>query len=85
MRRRADRRPNNTGRCRRSSAPWHWRRYGLATTREKLAKDAVFQVAEALKNLSAETAEKVIAEARRDYFGKGRQQDRPANARQRTQ
>ncbi len=44
----------------------------LLQAEEKLAKDAVFPVAEALKNLSADTAEKVIAEVRRDYFGKGR-------------
>jgi hypothetical protein len=43
----------------------------LLRAEEKLAKDAVFQVAEAVKHLSPETAEKVIAEARRDYFGKG--------------
>jgi hypothetical protein len=42
----------------------------LLRAEEKLAKDAVFKVAEALRNLSADTAEKVIAEARRDYFGK---------------
>ncbi len=43
----------------------------LLRAEEKLAKDAVFQVAEALKHLSADAAEKVMAEVRRDYFGKG--------------
>jgi hypothetical protein len=37
---------------------------------EKLAKDTVFKVAEALRNLSSDTAEKVITEARRILFGK---------------
>ena len=42
----------------------------LLKAEEKLAKDAVFKVAEAVKNLSADTAEKVVAEVRRDYLGK---------------
>ena len=44
----------------------------LLQAEEKLAKDAVFQIAEAVKNLSVDTAETVIAEVRRDYFEKGR-------------
>jgi hypothetical protein len=42
----------------------------LLRAEEKLANDAVFQVAEALKNLSPDAAEKVVAEARRYDFGK---------------
>jgi hypothetical protein len=42
----------------------------LLQAEEKVAKDVVFKVAEALRNLSADTAEKVIAEARRDCIGK---------------
>jgi hypothetical protein len=43
----------------------------LLLAEEKFAKDAVFKVAEAVKSLSADTAEKIFDEVRRDYFGKG--------------
>ncbi len=44
----------------------------LLRAEKKLAKDAVFQVAEALKNLSTDTAEKVIVDVRRKYWPKER-------------
>ena len=43
----------------------------LLRAEEKFAKDAVFKVAEAVKSVSADTAEKIFAEVRREYFGKG--------------
>jgi hypothetical protein len=53
------------------TAPIQAVRERLHRAEETLAKDAVFKVAETLKNLSADTAEKVIAEVRRDYIEKG--------------
>jgi hypothetical protein len=45
----------------------------LLEAEDKLAKDAVFKVAEALEDLSVDTAENVIAEVRRDYLDKGQE------------
>jgi hypothetical protein len=52
-------------------APIQTVRDRLLRAEEKLAKDAVFQVAEAVKHLSVDTAEKVIADVRRHYIEKG--------------